>query len=202
MHCLLHWLLGKLLLNPHLCPVCFLEKALFPLLLQGETGRSCEGVSPEIYTRSRRISCAPFLSGTVEYNAHLHLYSLLKSFNHQRPGKYKHNPGHTQWRNDCSLLCVCVYIFWWLFWSSSLAAGENMDSTLRTWSQGIETSSLRHTFYSTMPYIITTFSFPKPLIPPVSTCSLSLRQIIPHSFGGLAELTAKLSCYLRIQLQS
>lgn len=111
MHCLLHWLLGKLLLNPHLCPVCFLEKALFPLLLQGETGRSCEGVSPEIYTRSRRISCAPFLSGTVEYNAHLHLYSLLKSFNHQRPGKYKHNPGHTQWRNDCSLPCVCVCIY-------------------------------------------------------------------------------------------
>lgn len=46
------------------------------------------------------------------------------------------------------LLCVCVYVytFWWLFWSSALAVRENMGSILRTWSQGRETSSLRLLF--------------------------------------------------------
>lgn len=60
-------------------------------------------------------------------------------------GKYKHNPGHTQWRNDCSLLCVCLY-FLMAFLILHLAERENTDSTLRTWSQGKETSSLRLLF--------------------------------------------------------
>jgi len=51
-----------------------------------------------------------------------------------------------------------------------------------------------------MSYIIAAFSFPKTLIPTVNTCSLSLRQIIPQSFGGLAELGDKLQLLLESTL--
>lgn len=145
MHCLLHWLLGKLLLNPHFSPICLLENALFPLLLQGETGRSWD-----LHKKQKDFLCPfPIWDSRVQRTP----WSVLTPKNIQSPmswevtGKYKHNPGHIQWKNDCPLLSVCVCVhFLVLFRSSSLAVRENMDSTLRIWIQRRATSSLRLLF--------------------------------------------------------
>lgn len=169
-------------------------------------GKQGENVSPESYTRSRKVSSAPFLSGTVESNTHLDMYSLLKSFNHWRPRKWLGNVNITQDILSegmfalCSL-CVYVYIFWWLFWSSTLAVRENMDSTLRTCSQGREASSLR-LFFITQCHISSPLSHFLIPVFHLSAHAASLRQIIPYSLGGVAELRARLNCYLRVQLQS
>lgn len=130
----------------HISLLFFFWKMLYFLFwFREEQG---EAVSPDIYTRSRRISSAPFLSGRVEFNAHLDLYSLLKSLNRRHSRKWLGNINITQDIPNGAMITLCslsvyVYIFWWLFCSSTLAVRENIDSTLRTWSQGRETFSLR-----------------------------------------------------------
>lgn len=203
MHCLLHWLLGQLLLNPHFFPVCLLENVWFPFLLHGQMRRTC--LTWDLHKKQKDFLCpSPLWDNWVQCIPWSALTpKIIQSLSQGVTGKYKHNPGHTQWRNYCSLLSVYVCIYFLMAFSvlHPCSKGEHglhsedMESRKRNLLSEAP-------FYNIMPYITTTFSFPKSLIPPVSTCSLSLSQIIPHSFGGLAKLRAKLNCYLRLQLQS
>ena len=121
-------------------------------------------------------------------------------------GKYKDNPGHSRLEEWLFFaLCVCVYFLMAFLilcpWSKGKhglgsAAGfhlAHMESRKRNISSKAPQCD-------TMSYIIAAFSFPKTLIPTVNTCSLSLRQIIPQSFGGLAELGDKLQLLLESTL--
>lgn len=148
MHFLLQWQLGKSLLDPHFSPICLLENALFPLLLQGETGRSC--FTWDLHKKQKGFRCPlPIWDRRVQHTPWFVLTPKIiqPQTSWEVTGKSKHNPGHTQWRKDCSLLSVCMYTLSdGFFWSSTLTVRENMDSTLRTWSRGRETSSLRLLF--------------------------------------------------------
>lgn len=161
--------------------------------------------------RSRRISSVPFPSGRTEPNAHLDQCLLPEQLTREHAGKWLGNIKMTRdilsWRSDCSLLFVyiCMYslmAFWILCpWSKGKhgfgsAAGfrlAHVESRKRNLSSKTPPRDA-------MPYIITAFSFPKTLIPPVNAHSLSPRQIIPQSFGGLAELRAKLQSLLESTL--
>lgn len=105
------------------------------------------------------------------------------------------------WRNDCSFLsvCVCIYVLMAFLILCPWSKGKYGLSSEHTESRKRNLSS-KAPPCNAVPYFITTFSFPKTLILPVNTRNLSLRQIIPQSFGGLAELRAKLQLLLESTL--
>lgn len=90
----------------------------------------------------------------------------------------------------CSV-CVCTYILSRGFFNPVPLDSTAADRLIAHTKSRKRILSSKTPPCNTMPYIITAFSFPQTLIPPVNTRSLSPGQIIPQSFGGLAELTAK-----------
>lgn len=97
----------------HISLLFFFWKMLYFLFwFREEQG---EAVSPDTYARSQkdllcplpiwesRVQCTPWSVLTLKI--------IVSSAFQEVTGKYKHNPGHTQWSNDYSLLSVCICIY-------------------------------------------------------------------------------------------
>lgn len=194
--CRITWLLGKPLLNSHLFPVCLPGNVSFPLLLYGETGRNC--CSCDLTEEAEGFLLPHSYLGELSPT-----HTLISACSHGHAGKRLGNIKITHdilsRRNDCFALSVCVSML-----------SDGFFNILCPWSEGehglgsaagfhlvhMESRkrnvSTKAPLCDTLPYIITAFSFSKTLLPPVNTRSLSLRQIVPQSLGGLAELRGKL----------